>query len=273
MSVMKTRKHLSSGERSSGRRKCEEVLALIPARGGSKSIPRKNLVPLLGKPLIGWAIEVALAAQLVSRVIVSTDDEEIAGVALEYGAEVPFMRPAEISGDLALDVEFHRHALVWLSEKENYEPKLVVNLRPTSPSRRPETIDDAIEEFLRHPEADSLRSVHLASETPYKMWLRDGRGYLKPIVTLADVREPYNQPRQSLPLVYWQDGYVDITKPEVILEKNSTTGDVVIPFIIENPAVDIDYPEAMAQAERQLKGHENSVGSTSRGKSHTRHPS
>lgn len=230
-----------------------KVLALIPARGGSKSVPRKNIIPLLGKPMIVWAIEHALSSQYISRTIVTTDDEEIASVARSFGAEVPFLRPAEISGDLATDVEFHRHALEWLQKNEDYVPDMVINLRPTPPSRLAKTIDRAIEVFAAHPEVDSLRSVHLASESPYKMWLIDEKGCLKNVASLPGVREPHNQPRQLLPLVYWQDGYIDITRPKTIFEKNSTTGDVILPFLIEEPAVDIDYPEALESAEAQLR--------------------
>jgi CMP-N,N'-diacetyllegionaminic acid synthase len=229
-----------------------EVLALIPARGGSKSVPRKNIIPLLGKPMIAWAIEHALAAKHVTRVIVSTDDQEIAEIAKKYGAEVPFMRPADISGDLSTDVEFHRHALEWLKDHEHYVPELVVNLRPTPPNRRPETIDRAIEVFAAHKDYDSLRSVQLATESPYKMWnITDGK--LQPVAMLPDVSEPYNQPRQKLPLVYWQNGYIDITRPQVILKQHSTTGKTILPFIIDEPAADIDYPDQIGAVEAQLK--------------------
>ncbi|MDP1604377.1 MAG: acylneuraminate cytidylyltransferase family protein [Legionella sp.] len=230
-----------------------DILALIPARGGSKSVPRKNIMKLHGKPMIAWAIEHALASKHISRVVVTTDDEEIATIARSYGAEVPFLRPAELSGDFALDVEFHRHALQWLEDNERYVPNMVVNLRPTPPSRNPLIIDRAIETFAAHEEADSLRSVHLASETPFKMWIMDTDGYMKPVAYLPNVLEPYNQPRQKLPLVYWQDGYIDITRPRVIFEKNSTTGDIILPFLIEEPAVDVDYPDELACAEAQLR--------------------
>jgi CMP-N,N'-diacetyllegionaminic acid synthase len=250
-----------------------EVLCLIPARGGSKSVPRKNIASVSGKPMIAWTIEHALASQFITRVIVSTDDEEIAGIALSCGAQVPFLRPAELSGDFSLDVEFHRHALEWLRDHENYSPEMVVNLRPTSPSRLPSTIDRAIESFAAHPEADSLRSVHLASESPFKMWLIDKQGYLKPVAPLPHVREPYNQPRQKLPLAYWQDGYIDITRPRVVLERNSTTGDIVLPFIIEDPAIDIDYPEAIESAEAQLRNRERHLDTGLPPSKPQRHPS
>jgi CMP-N,N'-diacetyllegionaminic acid synthase len=235
-----------------------DILALIPARGGSKSVPRKNIMKLHGKPMIAWAIEHALASNHISRVIVTTDDEEIATIARSYGAEVPFLRPAEISGDFALDVEFHRHALQWLRDNERYVPNMVVNLRPTPPSRNPLIIDRAIETFAVHGEADSLRSVHLASETPFKMWVMNNEGHLNPVAHLPQMHEPYNQPRQNLPLVYWQDGYIDITRPRVIFEKNSTTGDIILPFLIEEPAVDVDYPDELDRAEAQLRTHTNS---------------
>lgn len=230
-----------------------EVLALIPARGGSKSVPRKNIIPLMGKPMIAWAIEHALASRYITRVIVTTDDREIADIATTYGAEVPFLRPAEFAQDLSVDVEFHRHALEWLRENEGYTPDFVVNLRPTPPSRMPAVIDKAIETFAAHPEADSLRSVHLASESPFKMWTINESGFMQPVASLPGVPEPYNQPRQLLPLVYWQDGYIDITRPNVILEQGSCTGRTILPFMVEEPAFDVDYPDQIAAAETQLK--------------------
>lgn len=247
-----------------------DVLALIPARGGSKSVPRKNIIPLLGKPMIAWAIEHALAARHITRVIVTTDDAEIAEIAKRSGAEVPFLRPADISGDLATDVEFHRHALEWLAQHEGYVPKMLVNLRPTPPNRRPETIDRAIETFAAHADMDSLRSVQLANESPYKMWTINERGDLAPIASLPGIVEPYNQPRQKLPLVYWQNGYIDISRPEVVLQKNSTTGDRILPFIIDEPAADIDYPDQVGAVEAQLREQAPPVA---QGAHTTRHPS
>ncbi len=228
------------------------VLALIPARGGSRSVPRKNLLPIGGKPLISYTIAHALGASRIDRVIVTTDDEEIAEVARRFGAEVPFLRPKEISGDFALDVEYHRHAIEWLAREEGYFPDLVVNLRPPHPVRSCETIDRAIATFAGAAEADSLRSVRLAEVTAFKMWTIDERGYLSAVATLPGVNEPYNLPRQLLPPVYWQDGYIDITRPSVVIEKGSTTGDVILPFVIAEKCVDIDYEEEIQEAERLL---------------------
>jgi CMP-N-acetylneuraminic acid synthetase len=112
-----------------------EVLALIPARGGSKGIPRKNIRDFSGYPLIAWSIAAAKQSELVTRVIVSTDDEEIAAVARAWGAETPFLRPAEFAEDKTTDLPVFVHALAWLAENENYRPDVVVQLRPTSPIR------------------------------------------------------------------------------------------------------------------------------------------
>lgn len=230
-----------------------EVLVLIPARGGSKSIPRKNVLPLMGKPLLAHTIEAAKKCRHVSRIVVTTDDSEIAEIAASYGADVPFLRPAELAGDDSLDIEFHLHAIKWLSLHENYHADMIINLRPTTPARRPKTIDSAVETFHAHPEADSLRSVRLASETPFKMWFINEQGFMTPVVTMTGTRESFNFPRQKLPLVYWQDGYVDITRESTLLKKNSTTGDLILPFLTMEGTIDIDYEDEIENAEKQMK--------------------
>ncbi len=229
-----------------------EVLALIPARGGSKGIPRKNLLPLAGKPLIAHTIARAKACSTITRVLVSTDDTEIAEVSRRHGAEVPFMRPPEFAGDLSTDFEVFRHALAWLAEKEGYRPRLIVHLRPTGPVRRVELIDEAVTLMLAHPEATALRGVAPAQQTPYKMWRREG-AFLRPLLTLDGVAEPYNQPRQGLPQVYWQNGYVDIVRPDVVLEQGRMCGDRVLSFVVDEPVLEIDYPEAVPQVEAALR--------------------
>ena len=232
-----------------------EILGLIPARGGSKSIPRKNIRLINGKPLLAYSIGHALASRRITRVVVSTDDAEIAEAARAAGAEVPFLRPAELAGDDSLDIAYHRHALDWLGDHESYRPAAVVNLRPTHPIRRPATIDRAIETLLAHPEADCVRSVRLSELSPFKMWLLDeAGGPMVPATRLEGCAEPYNMPRQRLPVAYWQDGYVDVAWSRTILEKNSTTGDVILPFLIDEECVDIDYEEEIAAAESLLGG-------------------
>ncbi len=232
-----------------------EVLVIIPARGGSKSIPRKNIRSLAGHPLIAYSIAAGLAAQTVTRLIVSTDDEEIAGVAQNYGAEVPFLRPAEHSQDNTTDLPVFRHALEWLLENEAYQPEIVVQLRPTSPFRRVRHIDDSVRLLLEHPDADAARTVCIPFQNPFKMWRISPDGLMQPLGSeLGIPYEPYNQPRQALPDVYWQTGYVDACRTGTILNKNSMTGQRILPVVID-PAewIDIDSPDDWLRAERLLE--------------------
>jgi N-acylneuraminate cytidylyltransferase len=232
-----------------------EVLAIIPARGGSKSIPRKNIRSLAGHPLIAYSIAAGLAAKTVTRLIVSTDDEEIAGVARKYGAEVPFLRPAEHSQDNTTDLPVFRHALEWLQENGSYQPDIVVQLRPTSPFRRVRHIDESVRMLLENPDADAARTVCIPFQNPFKMWRISPDGFMQPLGSeLGIPYEPYNQPRQALPDVYWQTGYVDACRADTILNKNSMTGRRILPLVID-PAewIDIDSPDDWLRAERLLE--------------------
>ncbi len=235
-----------------------ETLALIPARGGSKSIPRKNIRDFAGHPLIAYSIAAGLAAETVTRVIVSTDDEEIAAVARRYGAESPFLRPAAFAQDQTPDLPVFRHALEWLETHEGYVPDIVVQLRPTSPFRRVQHIDGAVYRLIERPEADAVRTVCIPFQNPFKMWRIGPDGFMRPIgVELGVPNEPYNQPRQALPEIYWQTGYVDAAWRDTIMEKNSMTGDWILPLIIDpSEWVDIDSPDDWRRAERLLENGE-----------------
>ena len=229
-----------------------EILALIPARGGSKSIPGKNIKPLAGHPLIAYSIAAGLASEMVTRVIVSTDDERIAEIAKSYGAEVPFLRPQEFALDNTPDFPVFEHALTWLKENDGYVPEIVVQLRPTSPFRRVWHIDKAVWSLLEHPEADSIRTVCVPFQNPYKMWRIDEEGFMRPLVDIG-IPEAYNMPRQELPQVYWQTGYVDAAWSDTILSKKSMTGDFILPLIIDSSDwVDIDSPDDWERAERMI---------------------
>lgn len=232
-----------------------DVLAIIPARGGSKKLPRKNIANLCNKPLIYYSINVAKESQLISRIIVSTDDPEIAEVAKNYGAEVPFIRPSVFSQDLTPDLPVFTHALIWLLDNMNYLPDIVVHLRPTSPVRKAPIVDKAIKLLMDNPEAHSVRAVVIPDENPYKMWKIDNEGYLEPIMKTS-IREAYNQPRQILTPVYWQTGYVDVVWSHVILNKGSMTGDRILPLILENipkHKIDIDTQEKLDEAEKLMR--------------------
>ncbi len=226
-----------------------EVLALIPARGGSKGIPRKNIRDFAGAPLIAYSIAAGLQAQHVTRVIVSTDDEEIATIAREWGAETPFLRPAELAQDDTTDLPVFQQALTWLAEHEAYTPDFVVQLRPTSPVRPVGLIDEAIELMLTNPQADCVRGVVPSGQNPFKMWqIEPDSRQLRPLLNLPGMQEPYNAPRQELPKTYWQTGHVDVIRTSTILEKGSLTGDVILPVLIDpRYTVDIDTPADMAR--------------------------
>jgi N-acylneuraminate cytidylyltransferase len=226
------------------------VLALIPARGGSKSVPRKNVLPIAGKPLIAYTIDHALRCSAITRTVVSTDDAEIASVAQRFGAEVPFMRPGEFATDEATDLDVFRHALLWFAER-GYSPDLVVHLRATTPLRQVAILERAVHAMLAHPEADALRSVYLAEQTPYKMWKIEG-GYLRPVAPLPGIPEAHSSPRQSLPEAYWQNGYVDIVRPRTILELGSMCGRVLLPFVVEPEGPDLDYPDQIPELEKAV---------------------
>ena len=173
------------------------ILAIIPARAGSKEIKRKNLVEIQGKPLVAYSIKHALDSNLINRVMVSTDDEEIKKVSLDYGAEVPFTRPKELAEDQVLDWPVFEHALQYLQREENYTADIIVHLRPTAPIRQAQWIDEAIQLLIDHPEADSVRSVSEPDKHPYRMFRVDEHGYLEPVMK-HEHPEPYLLRRQDL---------------------------------------------------------------------------
>jgi CMP-N-acetylneuraminic acid synthetase len=227
------------------------VLAVVPARGGSKGIWRKNLRLLAGKPVVAYAVEAGLAARFVDRVICSTDDAEIADVARAAGADVPFLRPPDLAQDTTEDWPVFAHALRWLEEHEGWMPDLVVNLRPTSPLRRPEHVDSAIH-LLLDSEVDSVKSVCLARQHPHKMWVMapDGRGLEPYLKTAFRLQRGPDVPRAELEPVYWQNGVVDVTRRSVILKQRVMIGARVAGLVTEPEAsVDLDSELDFALAE------------------------
>jgi len=232
-----------------------EILAIIPARGGSKGIPRKNIRSFAGYPLIAWSIAAARQSR-VTRVIVSTDDDEIAAVARQWGAETPFLRPAQFAQDNSTDLPLFEHALGWLVENEGYKPDVVIQLRPTSPVRPHGLVDAAVKILLDHPDADCVRGVVPAGQNPHKMWRFDSADRpMKPLLTVDGIAEPYNAPRQILPPVYWQTGHIDVIRTSVIHDKHSLTGDVIYPLVIDaRYTVDIDTLSDWARYEALVHG-------------------
>ena len=219
-----------------------EVLVVVPARGGSKGLPRKNIRPLAGHPLIAYSIAAGLQSRSVTRTIVSTDDEEIAAVARNYGAETPFLRPPEFAQDNTLDLPVFQHALTWLAEHEDYRPDVVVQLRPTSPVRPTSLVDDGVGMLLNNLDASSVRGLVPSGQNPHKMWRVDPEtGVMRNLIDVAGVEEPYNAPRQSLPQTFWQTGHIDVIRPAVILQGGSMSGPKMMALMIDpRYAVDID---------------------------------
>ena len=226
------------------------ILAIIPARGGSKGIPRKNIRNFAGYPLIAWSIAAAKQSASVTRVLVSTDDGEIAAVARQFGAETPFLRPAEFAQDNTTDLPVFIHALKWLAEHEGYKPDVVAQLRPTSPIRPRGLVDKAIEILLAHPDADSVRGVVPAGQNPHKMWLLiNENSPMKNLLDVDGIDEPYNAPRQILPPVYWQTGHIDAIRTATILN-GSMSGKTIYPLVIDpRYTIDIDNLQDWARYE------------------------
>jgi N-acylneuraminate cytidylyltransferase len=188
----------------------------------------------------------------VSRVIVSTDSDEYGEIAKSYGAEVPFLRPIDISGDKSTDYELFLHALNWFKENENILPEFLLHLRPTTPLRDPVIMEEGVKLFLENVErATSLRSGHIAPESPYKWFLKDENNYFK---GLRDdlTPEKINLPRQSFPQVYIPDGYIDILKSHVILNTGTLHGDKMLVF--ESPfCVEVDTNNDFEYLEFQIE--------------------
>jgi N-acylneuraminate cytidylyltransferase len=228
----------------------KEVYALIPARSGSKGVPNKNIMNLAGYPLIAYSIAAALRSTLIDRVIVSTDSEEYAEIARSYGAEVPFLRPADISGDNATDVQFFDHAISWFEEYEGYVPKYFAHLRPTTPYRDPLIIDDALKRFIDS-DFTALRSCHEMSESSYKTFEIEN-GKFKRLCDGGFNIESANLGRKTYPLTYDANGYIDVVRSEMIQAHGLVHGDKVQAYITEksyeiDEFSDIDFLEYIIQ--------------------------
>ena len=227
---------------------------MIPARGGSKGIPRKNLVSLAGRPLIAHSIRHAQESKLINRTLVSTEDEEIAEVAKRFGAEVPFMRPKELAEDKTLDLPVFEHLLQELETREAYVPDLVVHLRPTAPYRKAGWLDTSIELLKNNLVADSVRSVSKVNQHPYRMFKIGADGFLDAIMK-HEHPVPYLLRRQDLPDTFYYNCVIDVTRPKTILIQKSMTGSKMLPMVLESEEVfDIDSKMDLEWAEFFLKG-------------------
>lgn len=226
------------------------VLALIPARGGSKGLVGKNLRLLGGHPLVAWAIAAARMVPSIDRIICSTDSPDIAEVARQYGAETPFLRPAELAGDLSTDLEAFHHALDWLRDHDGWKPETLVQLRPTSPFREHDLVETALSRLAADPALSSVRGVTPSEHTPYKTYSITGSGLLEPLFVLPQLPEAINMPRQLLPPSWRATGQIDVIRTTVVRDQASMTGPRI--GAIEtagDTAVDIDTTLDLAFAE------------------------
>jgi CMP-N,N'-diacetyllegionaminic acid synthase len=228
----------------------KKIVALIPARSGSKGVPHKNIRNLGGLHLIEWSILACKASNLIDRIIVSTDSEEYAGISRNSGAETPFLRPTEISNDHSTDYDFIKHALDWLKANDT-PPDYIVHIRPTTPFRDPELIDQAINIFSKDSKATALRSVHPMSESAYKTFEITHEGQLKRIFSENTEIDSANNARQEFPATFIANGYVDVLSTTFIEKNNLIHGNHVLPFITP-PTREVDTEEDFSMLELEL---------------------
>lgn len=205
------------------------IVAFIPARSGSKRVTDKNIRLLASHPLIAYTISAALQSGIFSSVMVSTDSEQYADIAIHYGAEVPFLRPSEIAGELSPDIEWLEYTLNRLRDEHRFYDCFSI-LRPTSPFRQPETIRRAWREFLAEEGVDSLRAVEKCKQHPGKMWVVRGNRMV-PLLPLGPAEQPWHSSQyQSLPVVYVQNASLEIAWSRVVFQGRTISGNVVMPF-------------------------------------------
>jgi len=240
------------------------VVALIPARGGSKRVPGKNVRSIGGHPMIAYTIAAAADSGIFDAIIVSTDSDEVASVARQYGAEVPFLRPAAFATDTSPDIEWLEHLLEELRAKGRTWDCFSL-LRPTSPFRTAETIRRAWTRFTAQQGVDSLRAVEKCAQHPGKMWIVRG-DRMFPLLPFAltqpgaegqRAEQPWHStPYQALPPVYVQNASLEIAWTRVVRERRTIAGDVLVPFVTEGyEGFDINDPYDWMVAERLLAEH------------------
>jgi CMP-N,N'-diacetyllegionaminic acid synthase len=205
-----------------------DTIGIVAARAGSKSVKDKNLALLAGYPLIAYAIISGKMAG-VERILFSSDSRRYCDIAAQFGAEVPFLRPAEQADDGAADILYFEHLMNWLDESEARVPEYWVHLRPTTPLRDPQIVISAITHIKSSPVATALRSAHLCAESPMKWFRREG-DFFKSLAKDGDKNEFFNQPKQAFPDAYIPDGYVDIIRASHLLAEKTLHGPKTLAF-------------------------------------------
>ncbi|HYD92907.1 MAG TPA: acylneuraminate cytidylyltransferase family protein [Candidatus Paceibacterota bacterium] len=230
------------------------ILGVIGARSGSKSIPHKNIQPLLGKPLFAWIAEAGKKSKHLSRIIVSTDSPEYAQLAGELGIEVPFIRPDELSGDAVPDFDYLHHAATWLYKQEGWKADIIVRLPPTAPLCTPERIDACIELLLNDPVADSSRTVVPAAKHPYKLWKTEG-DYLVPFLSeeFIGLKDAHNLPRQSFPEAHQHIDVIALRWKTLVEDRSMAGNKIRYLQVPKSEAIDIDTDVDFMVAEELLR--------------------
>jgi len=237
------------------------IIALIPARAGSKRLPGKNVRLLAGHPVIAYTIAAALQSGVFSAVVVSTDSEQYADIARRYGAEVPFLRPAEFAGDISPDIEWVEYTLKRLQDERRVYDCFSI-LRPTSPFRQAETIRRAWHEFLAEDGVDSLRAIEKCKQHPGKMWVVRGKRMM-PLLPLSPPDQPWHSSQyQSLPEVYVQNASLEIAWSRVVFTGRTIAGNVLMPFFTQGyEGFDVNQPYDWQLAEELVQSGQASLPS------------
>lgn len=231
-----------------------KILCIIPARSGSKGIINKNIKLFKGIPLLAHSIKQAQKSKYKMRIIVSTNSKEYSNIAKKYGAEIPFLRPDEISQDLSNDYQFITHALNYLKKNEKYDPDIILHLRPTQPCRKVKDIDKTLSIFIKnYNEYTSLRTVIPFNKSPYKMYTCKNNQLIPLFSEYKNIKEPFNQCRQLLPQVYLHNGYIDIYKKEIIKDGILSGDKIYLYLMSEEDTIDIDTNDDWIKAENYCK--------------------
>ena len=225
------------------------MIAFVPARSGSERVPGKNVRPLAGHPLLAYAIETARETGVFERIVVSTDSEEVAEVARWYGADVPFLRPAEYATSTSPDIEWLAHTLERLDERFD----IFALIRATNPFRGSDVVRRGFDQLLATPEADSIRAVELVKQHPGKMWILDDTGRtMLPLLDQSDLDVAWHAGQyQALPEVYVQNSALEIAWTRVVSETNTREGRVLAPFLTQGfEGFNVDDEDDWERAER-----------------------
>jgi CMP-N,N'-diacetyllegionaminic acid synthase len=223
---------------------------IIPARAGSKSIPKKNISLLGGHPLLAYSIAAAKLSTKINSIYVSTDSDEFAGIARKYGAKALYLRPKKLSEDDSMDIDFFKYHIDFSKKNKIELPDLFVSLRPTTPLRERHLIDEAIENFITDHNSQSLRSAHKINLSPYKMFKQNGK-YMKPFLVKDSIKESHSAARQLFEDTFIGNGLIDIIDPKLIEAQNLLYGNNI--FLYETDIVsDIDGYEDLNDTKQSV---------------------